>query len=37
MTQATQPSAPRRKLRFNVPWIKVVGIITGTEWFGSPN
>ena len=27
MTQATQPSAPRRKLRFNVPWINVVGII----------
>ena len=27
MTQATQPSTPRRKLRFNVPWINVVGII----------
>jgi sulfate/thiosulfate transport system substrate-binding protein len=27
MTQATQPSAPARKLRFNVPWINVVGII----------
>ena len=27
MTQATRPSAPRRKLRFDGPWINVVGII----------
>jgi sulfate/thiosulfate transport system substrate-binding protein len=27
VTQATQPSAHRRKLRFNVPWINVVGIV----------
>jgi sulfate/thiosulfate transport system substrate-binding protein len=27
VTQATQPSARRRKLRFNVPWINVVGIV----------
>ena len=27
MTQATPPPAPGRKLRFNVPWSNVVGII----------
>jgi sulfate/thiosulfate transport system substrate-binding protein len=27
MAQATQPSTPRRKRRFTVPWLNVVGII----------
>jgi sulfate/thiosulfate transport system substrate-binding protein len=27
VTQAPQPSAPRRKLRFNVPWVNVLAIV----------